>query len=136
MISRTLRRSALRWPYRLVASALAVLFLTTGAVDAYGLHRCPHHDGLPADAEEPTAAHAHAAHAADPSHDDEHGSHGPCTCVGTCSVTAVALPSAADAAWTAARVDAARPVAALHRNPFSLDRDYFHPFANAPPPVR
>lgn len=66
-------------PLRRLASLLvAILLVATWSADAFGLHRCPHHDGLPGH-----AAH-HAGHGA-PHGAPAHDSHAPCTCVGACT---------------------------------------------------
>lgn len=63
---------------RAVAVALSAAFLLALSGDALGAHECPHHDGA-------TAA-SHGTHGTDhgASHESDHASHGPCTCVGRC----------------------------------------------------
>ncbi|HET9983239.1 MAG TPA: hypothetical protein VFQ38_06620 [Longimicrobiales bacterium] len=69
-VPRTLRR--------LASLLVAILLVATWSADAFGLHRCPHHDSLPGDA----AQHAgHGAHHGAPAHD----SHSACTCIGACA---------------------------------------------------
>ena len=86
--------------HRLTALLALVLFLFTWTGEALGMHRCPHHDAVPA----ASHAAAHGGHhgAAQPSHDaqaPEHGDRHACTCQGTCpSATGGALPTVADAA--------------------------------------
>ncbi len=142
---------------RIVSLIAAFAFLATAGADAYGLHSCPHHDGVPA------SQHAHASNdavaghpgsdhlagkAAAPGHGtamggahegagnhpaDSHADHGPCTCVGACSATAVSVPS------EPARVLVAAPpvgtVAAVPGDAQTLPgiRAYILPWANAPP---
>jgi len=77
------------YPNRFVALLAAMVFLLSGAGEAFGLHACPLHD--PA-----SAAHGHAgpegAEAAGTSAHEHHGTsdapeeagHGPCTCKGAC----------------------------------------------------
>lgn len=134
------RRGAERpWIHGLVAAFLAVMFVGTGAIDAYGLHDCPHHDALPdaASSAQPVAGgHGASGHAAPAGHDDGHDEHGPCTCIGLCGAASVALPALGAGApelvvATAGRV-AARPV--LTRVP--TRGDYLLPFATAPPFAR
>jgi len=143
-------RPVLCWPYRLVAAALAALFLATGAADAYGLHRCPHHDGLPGAAGvEPAHAagvgQAHAAsgdrHAAgaEPAHGGgagQHDEHGPCTCIGACGVASAALPVHGSGVQRFDPLQTSAPGAVAYRLAPSLDRDYLLPYANAPPSDR
>ena len=89
----TARRSL---PLRLLSLASALVLLLVGTADAYGLHRCAHHDALPGEAvpaggAEHAAPGAHADHGAaqaPAAHDhgapaNEHD--GGCTCVGDCS---------------------------------------------------
>lgn len=46
---------------RFAGSALAFAFLASGAGDAFGVHACPHHDVLPAVADEAAAVHVRVA---------------------------------------------------------------------------
>lgn len=127
-MSRTPVRRAPR-PLRRIASLLvAVLLLATWGADAFGVHRCPHHDGLPA------AAGPHAAHgAAAPDHAPAHGSHAACTCLGACAPGVALGARAAAADVLAAAPDFVRAVSAptvpLLPDP-ALD---LIPFAHAPP---
>lgn len=148
--------------YRLVAAVLAALFLATGAADAYGLHRCPHHDGVPgvvsAGAHGAKDAHAGPAHGqenpgAASSHDtgpaaaagvhaqpaDSHGDHeehGPCSCIGTCGVAGAALPVRGSEALRFEASEWSAGGAVSYRRAPTIDRDYLLPYANAPPPAR
>jgi len=131
------RRSPL---LRLISLASALALVLSGATDAYGLHRCAHHDALPG--ETTTQAPGHAGHAADHgAHDhgapesDAHESG--CTCVGHCAgAPGIASPDAVGSAELHLEcttdcvaphsADALRPDHAAH----------FLPFAQAPPLVR
>jgi hypothetical protein len=136
------------WSHGLVAAILAVLFVGTGAIDAYGLHRCPHHDALPgesadaADAGQPAAEHHHgtphadAGAAAAGQEQDGHGEHGPCSCIGLCGAASAALPGLSAAEPGPAPVTFAAP-AARPASARAIPRaDYLLPFANAPPFAR
>lgn len=74
---------------RIVSLVAAVAFFATGAVDAYGLHSCPHHDALPA------SAHGDAGGQTDlhTGHDGGHGLHSaPAAAVVHGEVAAADLP--------------------------------------------
>ena len=84
---------------RIGSLALVLAFQGVAAVDAFGLHECPHHDAVPEaprhempHGPQPEADHAGDAHAPG---EDGHGQHGPCTCVGTCQVEPQSTPIAA-----------------------------------------
>ena len=136
------RRSPL---LRLISLASVVALVLSGATDAYGLHRCAHHDALPG--ESTTEAPAHAGHAV------EHGAHehgapesdahesdahdSGCTCVGHCAgAPGIASPDAVGSSELQLEcstecvlplsADAPRPDHAAH----------FLPFAQAPPLAR
>lgn len=73
-----------------LALAGVLLLLLSSSADALGLHRCAHHDGLPQEKQEQAAHHGHHGDSS-----DQQSSEG-CTCVGTCSLSGVALaPTAA-----------------------------------------
>jgi hypothetical protein len=107
-----------------LAVAGVLLLLLSSSADALGLHRCAHHDALPP-AAEPDAQPHHQHHSA-PAEDDESAG---CTCVGTCSLSGVALAPRAVMADLAAlpaisvlRIHAAIHVRAMwqaHRLPYS-----------------
>jgi hypothetical protein len=121
---------------RFLSVIVAGWFLATMGLDAFGAHRCPHHDAVPGEARASTSNAGHAEHgvAAEGEQDGAHDSHGPCTCVGQCSMSGgVALAS------RSARVQHAVPQGALGEVPSSqatlLRRSlpYLTPFATAPP---
>jgi hypothetical protein len=132
------------WIHGLVAAFLAVLFVGTGAIDAYGLHRCPHHDALPAEtAAAPSAGHGgahaggtHASAADEGETENGHGEHGPCSCIGLCGAASAALPVLAAGMPHAASVTFDAPAARPARAPSFTRADYLLPFANAPPFAR
>lgn len=144
MFRRTLdrRRSPL---LRLISLASALSLVLAGATDAYGLHRCAHHDALPGESAAGTTDHgAHAAvpgdahatshqHGAPQSGEHESG----CTCVGHCAgAPGIATPDGVGTSElqlecssecaTPPAADAPRPDHASH----------FLPFAQAPPLAR
>jgi hypothetical protein len=133
----TLQRLSARarpWFRRLAATLMAAGFLGTATADAYGVHRCPHHDGLPG-ADTPFASHgahdagAHDGGAQSGTHDD----HGPCTCVGACDVTGAAMPVPATAHTSigGATGSTLRALPPADHTPHHFA--YLLPFANAPP---
>jgi hypothetical protein len=137
------------WIHGLVAAILAVLFVGTGAIDAYGLHRCPHHDALPGDGyqqaegshgdESHAAAHAAGAGggaAAGAQGEQGHDEHGPCSCIGLCGAASTAMPGAASATPRLALVTFDAPAARPAHTRADARTDYLLPFANAPPFVR
>jgi hypothetical protein len=155
MTERWHRRGAQRpWIHGLVAATLAVLFVGAGAIDAYGLHRCPHHDALPGEAGVPgaraqpdghAAIHAGAAHNGDvagpaahgdPTNEEGHGEHGPCSCIGLCGAASVALPGFAARAPVPLQVTADAVSLRLAQSLTIARADYLLPFANAPPFAR
>lgn len=73
---------------RLTCLLLAGAFLVAGPADVYGLLPCPHHDHRPAPSstpDDPATGHtAHDAHGDRGDHDED----APCTCVGSCHVSA------------------------------------------------
>lgn len=141
---------------RIVSVVAAVAFFATGAVDAYGLHTCPHHDALPAaaqsDVETPDLHAGHAEHAtaavpeahAQPAHTSPaasavageggaHDDHGPCSCVGECSLTAPPAPGAAAHYTIAAPLVAAPAPQRTATQPRARTTPHVLPYANAPP---
>jgi hypothetical protein len=131
---------------RMTALLAAVLFLLSGAGDAFGAHPCPHHAAITAPhapaaiaapaADATDAAHRAHAHHTPPAAPAEHDGHDACTCGGVCPVSAGAVPLPAPgfghlsllarSPAPAARADDARLPA--RRIP------HFLPFAQAPPP--
>jgi hypothetical protein len=111
---------------RITSASLAAVFLFALAADSLARHPCPHHLGMGA------AADHGSGHESDDA--SNHGSHGPCTCVGRCHAgTAPPLPvpillGAVPVPETAPAtpLDPAAPDRCA-RTPFSL------PWANAPP---
>lgn len=90
--------------HRFAALLAAVLFLLSGAGDAFGAHACPHHAAIGAPDYAVQAADHHPDHhashgeSAGPiSHDgqDGHDGHEACTCAGLCPVGAGPAPLAA-----------------------------------------
>jgi hypothetical protein len=155
MTERWNRRGAQRpWIHGLVAAILAVLFVGAGAIDAYGLHRCPHHDALPGEAGIPAAAGQSAGHAAihtgathtggvpgqaahgDASDEQGHGEHGPCSCIGLCGAATAALPGFAARALEPLAITADAVSLRLTQSLTIARADYLLPFANAPPSAR
>ena len=127
-------------------SALALLF--TGATDAYGLHRCEHHDALPGVDATATAAAAHAGHGAHEAHAaiadrterDRHGDAGHddgCTCVGDCAGAPGFVTPDADASSQLNGVRlSASPMAPRADAPRADRIAHVLPFAQAPPATR
>lgn len=134
--------------FRIASLALVLAFQGVAAVDAFGLHACPHHDALPEAArhEAPPALHGGeghdgATHASADAHapaEDGHGDHGPCTCVGTCQVqpqssaiaSEAAAPSLAGHPVTRGEAEVVRREALPGRPSFLL------PYAHGPPSNR
>ena len=131
------RRSPL---LRLISLASALALVLSGATDAYGLHRCAHHDALPG--ETTTEAPAHAGHAvAHATHDDgghESDAHeSGCTCVGHCAgAPGIASPVAVGSSELQldCSIDCSAPVNAEAPRPDHAA--HFLPFAQAPPLAR
>ena len=81
---------------KLLASAGVILLLLSSGADAFGWHRCAHHDGAPPAAQGQGAHHGHG------DGDEQQGAEG-CTCVGACALSGAALlPAAADVDVTTA----------------------------------
>jgi hypothetical protein len=125
---------------RLTALLAAVLFLLSGAGDAFGAHACPHHAAIAApDYAAPAAAADHHGHGADaphgPAHSAGHDGHAACTCGGVCPVSGGPAPLAAAVVLPLplAPTDAAP---AAHPDPTGLPARFsahLLPFAQAPP---
>ena len=109
-----------------VCSLFAVLLLLqSSSADALGLHRCAHHDALPAG----EAGHTHD-HGDEPA-PDETGSG--CTCVGTCSIsTAAAVAGARSSVAGVAPLTALLPVP-LAQAILPAAVPFFLPYSTAPP---
>ena len=133
MIDRT--RFSRRSPaLRAFALVSALVLLLAGATDAYGLHRCAHHDSLPGAPEASTeghgAGHDHGARTdgAQPGHEDAG-----CTCVGDCAGSPgieskpVASPVALHFAIRVVAGDTPTDALRVAHSP------HFLPFAQAPP---
>ena len=73
---------------RLLSLASVLALVLAGSADAYGLHRCVHHDALPGEAASAEAP-AHGGHGAQHDHDapasDSSEHDAGCTCVGDCA---------------------------------------------------
>lgn len=116
---------------RAAAALLTLLLLTVRAADAFGVHRCPHHDALPAPTGAATAhAHGSAGHGAAPHH-------GACTCVGACTLdccdTVAARPGGL---LRIAPAEPAAELAAAATDSLAPGVLELLPFANGPPPTR
>lgn len=128
---------------RLTALLAAVLFLLSGAGDAFGAHACPHHAaiGVPAhdgaSAQEGAAGHhGHVAHDPTPAAPAEHDGHAACTCGGVCPVSTGVAPLAAPATLHLAILVSTAAPAARPDDAALPSRLLPHllPFAQAPPP--
>jgi hypothetical protein len=128
---------------RALALASALVLLLGSGADAYGLHRCEHHDARPLPAaagDHGDAAHAHPGHAghADhldagvPSSDSHHD--GGCSCVGDCTGA-----GAATTVMPVGDVAIASHESAVDRSvvpsdpPLAAHTPHVLPFAQAPP---
>lgn len=124
----------------MTALLAAVLFLLSGAGDAFGAHPCPHHAAIAAPGYAVSAAadhHAQAAdhHASHGSEAPEHDGHAACTCGGICPVATGPAPLAAPALVALPLALADAPPAA-HPDPTGLPARllaHLLPFAQAPP---
>lgn len=128
----------------MTALLAAVLFLLSGAGDAFGAHACPHHTAIaaPGFAAPMAAGAAHHGHAAaheghGPAAPGQHDGHSACTCGGVCPISAGPAPLAAPALVPV-------PLALLPEAPFALPDGtalparlvaHLLPFAQAPPPL-
>jgi len=126
----TVRRS----PWLRACALLSVLvLLLAGAADAYGLHRCAHHDALPGESGEHgdhAAGHDHAAptpHDA-PAHDD-----GGCTCVSDCAGSSGLESANADEPVELHFATAVVSEPAPATMPRAAHSPHTLPFAQAPP---
>lgn len=117
-------------------SALALVLAETA--DAYGLHRCAHHDALPgaaAEAGTDGAAHHVGGHDHDAPSSDAHDAG--CTCVGNCAGSSgAAEPESAATAELGARLTAQAAQPHPSDAPRADHTPHFHPFAQAPPAAR
>jgi hypothetical protein len=121
---------------RVFALIAALVFQATMWSDAFGAHRCPHHDLLAGTAESvghAASGHMHAGIESSQSPAHSHAPHGPCTCIGHCNAGGTAAVTSRPArvvivigTLVRSRAPEARTVS-LGRTPF------LHPFANAPP---
>lgn len=130
---------------RIVSVVAAVAFFATGAVDAYGLHSCPHHDALPAPVHDAGDDPAHnvggdaaydagAVHVGAPHGSGAHGDdHGPCSCVGECSITTPPAPVPTRHITIAASLTAAPSLQIAATQPRLRAVPHVLPYANAPP---
>jgi hypothetical protein len=128
---------------RWTALLAAVLFLLSGAGDAFGAHACPHHTAITAPQSAGQVAGAeHGGHAAHESHGpaapadhDGHDGHDACTCGGVCPVSAGPAPLAAPGLVPVPPALLAEAPAALPDGTALPPRLLAHllPFAQAPP---
>jgi hypothetical protein len=128
-------------PTRFAAFLIAVLFLLNGAESAFGMHKCPHHDLVAADASghsmHQMAGHLMAGHEMG-GHSDpgESGHSAPCTCQGACQMSSTAaLPQPVVAAPGAAIVLVEVPVARAEDLLARRLSPFFLPSSQAPPRV-
>lgn len=145
------RYSTRRSPWlRAFSLASACALVLAGSADAYGLHKCAHHDLLPgqssadpvhggAQAPHDNAAHGEISDAAAVSHGHHPSapgeSHdGACTCVGDCAGSAGALaPETAPETQLAEAPFVETTVAHPSDSPRPTETPHFLPFAQAPP---
>ena len=134
-LSMSMRRTP--W-FRALATSLAVWFpLIVGEPGV--LHLCPMHGGVPAATSPQSMAHAHHAamssterptdHGRPPGHDHHH-----CSCIGSCTSSAAALPAPGDSVITIVGVNfttrAALPNAESLARPAP---EYSRPYTTGPP---
>ncbi|HEX2210625.1 MAG TPA: hypothetical protein VHG93_23290 [Longimicrobium sp.] len=129
--------------YRWTALLAAVLFLLSGAGDAFGAHPCPHHAAIAApaavtgaaDHAAPSAHHGHAGHHPAPPAPEEHDGHSACTCGGVCPVSTGPAPLPASPTRHLALLVSSAAPAARREDPALPSRlvPHFLPFAQAPP---
>jgi hypothetical protein len=110
-----------------LALAGVLLLLLSSSADALGLHRCAHHDGLPGARQEQAAHHGH--HGDSSSHQDSQG----CSCVGTCSLSSVALAPARAATHVVAAPASTRVHVAAAALVRALWQPHLLPYSTAPP---
>jgi hypothetical protein len=120
--------------HRFAALLAAMLFLLSGAGDAFGAHACPHHAAIAAPDYAVQAA-DHSDHHASPGQPAGHDGHEACTCAGLCPVGAGPAPLAAP--WVV-RLPLDLPYAAPAALPDptglpSRLAAHLLPFAQAPP---
>lgn len=126
--------------HRFAALLAAVLFLLSGAGDAFGAHACPHHAAIAAPDYAVQAADRHGAHEshgepAPPASHEGHDGHEACTCAGLCPVGAGPAPLAAP--WVVRLpLDLPHAAPAALPDPTGLPprlAAHLLPFAQAPP---
>lgn len=129
-------------PARALRTAVSVLlglvFAAGLAAEAYAVHDCPHHHPGHAPRTEsggtdtlasPASGQALAADGVPLQAPPE----GPCTCVGSCHATSVALDTALSAVLPSAPEADLGPSAPVPHDRLPRLRAYLLPFANAPP---
>jgi hypothetical protein len=121
-----------RTSIRALNLVVAGVFLASLGESAFGLHACPHHDGIAghaaSDAEPAPAQH----HAVNPESGESHD--GPCSCVGQCNVSSgLAVFDAGRPASGAVSATIVRSAVAPLLSPRRAPTPYLIPFANAPP---
>jgi hypothetical protein len=129
--------------HRFAALLAAVLFLLSGAGDAFGAHACPHHAAIAAPdyavqaADHPDPHPSHGQPTPPVSHEehDAHDGHEACTCAGLCPVGAGPAPLATP--WVVRQpLDLPYAAPAAHPDPTGLPSRlaaHLLPFAQAPP---
>jgi len=135
MTSRSLR-------FRVIALILAGALPATMGIGAFGAHPCPHHDGATAISGPPApdgaAGHTHhgdvtARSGVDTDDAPTHDEHGPCNCVGDCTMSSgpaqVSPVAVQSAPLQASRTATSRATEAAPRS----RPDFLIPFATAPP---
>ena len=112
-----------------VVGLLAMLLLLLGSSgDAFGLHRCSHHDALPTADEAPQ--HNHHGHNQAPADDEPVPS---CTCVGACATNGVALtPAVSTAAIDVVATTFVVPASVVDIIP-AAQPAFLLPYSTAPP---
>jgi len=110
-----------------LALAGVLLLLLSSSADALGWHRCAHHDGLPQAGPEQAAHHGH--HGDSSSQPDSQG----CSCVGTCSLSSVALAPAQPATHVVAAPATTRAHVAAATLVRTLWQPHLLPYSTAPP---
>lgn len=124
---------------RWTALLAAVLFLLSGAGEAFGAHACPHHTAIAAPHSAGQTPAEHGGHGAHQSHGPaapaDHDGHDACTCGGLCPVSAGPAPLAAPGVVPVPPAVLAEAPAALPDGTALPPRLLAHllPFAQAPP---
>jgi hypothetical protein len=124
--------------FRVLAFILAGALPATLGIGAFGAHPCPHHDGLTAahDARAADPGSTHASHAASAQDEGpgEQEQHGPCNCVGSCTMSGgVALGSRADVQRASVQSTTRTASSGAVEAPPRDRPDFLIPFATAPP---